>query len=147
MWKWLLSLFNSRHDPIQSIFKGIDSLVTSDEEIERLKIEALKIAIAKEQMYLDDKARASNMYNKDSSMQKIYAIVFLIGYLALSYYILQIYIGEVAISEVGSNFIYAIWGGFSSTIAMITSFFFGSSAEGNSQAKLPTDITKDKGIK
>jgi len=78
-------------------------------------------------------------------MQKIYAIVFLIGYLALSYYILQIYIGETQISEVGSNFIYAIWGGFSSTIAMITSFFFGSSAEGNSQnVKEIHKITKEK---
>ena len=135
MWEKIIGLFSGGKSPIDSIFDGIDKLHTSTEEKEQLRIEAVRLAMSREQMYLDDKSNARGMYNKDSTMQKIYAIVFLLGFFALSYYILQIYVGGVVITEVASNFIYAIWGGFSSTIAIITSFFFGSSAEGNSKAK------------
>lgn len=110
---------------IKEVFSGIDSLVTTTQEKEELKLKALN-------MYIDDVKSARTMYMTDSWLQKIFAMVFLIAYITLTALLvwgLWVYVkdGVVDAPEWVVAFISSLWGGLSAKLNTIVDFLFGSS--------------------
>lgn len=110
---------------IKEVFDGIDNISTSKEEKEALKLQAMGI-------YLDDVKNARTMYMNDSSLQKIFAMVFLTAYIVLTSLLvwgLWVYVknGSVDVPEWVVAFISSLWGGLSAKLNTIVDFLFGSS--------------------
>lgn len=110
---------------IKDVFEGIDSIATSAEEKEILKLKAMG-------MYLDDMKSARTMYMTDSWLQKVFAIVFLVAYILLTSLLvwgLWVYVkdGAVDAPEWVVAFISSLWGGLSAKLNTIVDFLFGSS--------------------
>ena len=131
MWDKILGLFSSGKNPIDSIFEGIDKLVTSDEEKEVLRLEALKLSLAEQGMKMKDKQDARGLYKTDSWAQKVYAIVFLVSYIGLSAFIIYYFFTGAILAQTASNFVFTIFGAMSTKVSTITDFFFGSSDQKN----------------
>lgn len=103
-----------------------------------------ELELERMQEMLEDRANARGMYGKDAQVQKVYAIVFLAGYLVLTVGLLLM-VFEIAdvqldVPDWGVGIIGSIWGGMTSKVNTITDFFFGSSQ--GSKAK--TDIINIK---
>lgn len=125
--KWLKSLLGK--NPIDSIFEGIDKLSTSKEEKELLRHEAIKLELEAQKLKIGDKDSARAMYAKDSSLQKIFAIIFLVSYIGLSFYILHLFAnGEFGtISSYEAGFISSIFTAMSTKVNTVCDFLFGGS--------------------
>lgn len=80
-------------------------------------------------MEADEKANARAMYGSDSSMQKIYALTFLISYLALTAWLIYAIInGSIEeVNQFETGLIGSIWGAMTGKVNTITDFFFGAS--------------------
>ena len=80
-------------------------------------------------MEAEEKANARTMYGSDSSMQKVYAITFLIAYLALTAWLIYAIInGSIEqVNQFETGLIGSIWGAMTSKVNTITDFFFGAS--------------------
>ena len=110
---------------IKEVFDGIDKISTTEQEKEALKLQAMGI-------YLDDVKNARTMYMSDSSLQKIFAMVFLIAYITLTSLLvwgLWVYVknGAIDTPEWVVAFISSLWGGLSAKLNTIVDFLFGSS--------------------
>ncbi len=110
---------------IKDVFDGIDKITTTDAEKEELKQKALGL-------YLDDVKSARTMYMSDSSLQKIFAITFLVAYISLTALLvwgLWVYVkaGVIDAPEWVVAFISSLWGGLSAKLNTIVDFLFGSS--------------------
>lgn len=102
----------------------IDEIFTNKEEAAQAKIQYVQQALA-------DRDSARNLYAKDSSVQKIYALVFLIAYILLTgvmiWIVVMISKNNVILQDWAIAFISSVWGGMSTKVGTITDFFFGSS--------------------
>lgn len=80
-------------------------------------------------MEASEKANARAMYGADNVMQKIYAITFLIAYLALTAWLIYAIInGSIEqVNQFETGLIGSIWGAMTSKVNTITDFFFGAS--------------------
>ena len=80
-------------------------------------------------MEADEKANARAMYGSDSSMQKVYAITFLVAYLVLTGWLIYAIInGSIEeVNQFETGLIGSIWGAMTSKVNTITDFFFGAS--------------------
>jgi hypothetical protein len=149
----LKGIFSTGADKLaSSLGKAIDGIFTNDEErmaqqavLDRVKIEALKAvndhqeaimqdATKQLELVLSDKQSAREMYKTNSSLQKIYALSFLLMYTVLACLILYNILsyvgsGKFEISEFGSMFISTLFGGMSAKLSTITDFLFGSGME------------------
>lgn len=145
--KWLAGLFKGKN-PIDSIFEGIDKLSTSAEEKELLRHQALRIEIEKEQQKLEekklamsDRESARSMFKQDSWLQKVFAIVYLVAYIFLSWYIIDL-IATGALKDLTTfeaGFIGSIWGGMTAKLNTVTDFLFGGS-QGEQESKSREDF-------
>lgn len=122
---------------IQSGTTLIDEIFTNKEEAGKIKIEYVKQALA-------DRDSARDLYSKDSSLQKIYALVFLVSYILLTgamlYIVISISKNNIHLEEWVIAFISTVWGGMSTKVGTITDFFFGSSQS----SKDKNDLFKKK---
>ena len=131
---WLTKIISgSKKGIVADIFEGIDSLVTSAEEKEELKQQALK-------MYIDDRQSARQMYMDDSGLQKIFAITFLLFYLALTgimvWLVFNMAYNSLDLETWAITLISTIWGGMSAKVNTITDFLFGSSKGSQEKTQL-----------
>mgnify|MGYP000194540156 FL=1 len=80
-------------------------------------------------MEADEKANARSLYGSDSTMQKIYALTFLVAYLGLTaWLIFAIINGSIEeVNQFETGLIGSIWGAMTSKVNTITDFFFGAS--------------------
>src|SRR6056297_1675346 len=80
-------------------------------------------------MEASEKANARAMYGADNVMQKIYAITFLVAYLALTAWLIYAIInGSIEqVNQFETGLIGSIWGAMTSKVNTITDFFFGAS--------------------
>jgi hypothetical protein len=95
-------------------------------------LEAKKLEMEAEQEYFKDRSSARDMYKHDSSLQKIFAMTFLVGYIVLTVvmlYLLVGWIGEKAVNipDWAVALISSIYGALSAKVGTITDFLFGSS--------------------
>jgi regulator of sigma D len=110
----------------EGIAKGVADIVDRFVDTKEDKREFFKELYKLE---ADEKANARAMYGSDSSMQKVYAITFLIAYLALTAWLIYAIInGSIQqVNQFETGLIGSIWGAMTSKINTITDFFFGAS--------------------
>lgn len=126
---WLVKLFSGGRNPIDSVFEGIDRLSTSKEEKEVLRHKALELELDRQQSRLGDKADARAMYAKDNSLQKFFAVLFLVAYIGLTAWLIYLIMsGDIReVSSYETGLLGSIWGSTSAKINTITDFLFGGS--------------------
>jgi len=125
---------------IDSVTDGIDKFVTTDEEKQQLEITKQEIGLKFKQLemdaenkYFEDRQSAREMYMKDSSLQKVFAIVFLVSYVIISGGMIAIvismafYNNKIDLPEWGIMLISSVFTAMSSKVSSITDFLFGGS--------------------
>lgn len=115
------------------IKEGIDKKNIKESELTSLlqEFEMFKMNFEKEcfEMEAQDRENARELYKEDSSMQKIFGIFFLFAYSLLSWYLLDILLGEKEIPKLAETMITMIWTGTSTKLSTIVDFFFGGSVK------------------
>ncbi len=105
--------------------KILDEVITTKEEKQQLLNEL-------EELTVRDRDSARKMYEGDSSLQKIYAIVFLVSYMLLIVAML-IFIfnisgaADISIPEWAVAFLSTLFGAMTAKVSTITDFLFGGS--------------------
>lgn len=116
-------LFNKTKDSNPQISEQAQSLLNEFErDRQNFVLEGFKAQV-------DDRKDARNLYKSDNMMQKIFGIVFLLGYGLLSWYLLQVLIGNENLPELAQTMVTMIWTGTSTKLNTIVDFFFGGSME------------------
>ena len=137
---WLTDLFSGGvQSTVKAVADSVAQFVDTPEKKQQFElakaqaaIEVQKLQIQAEQAYLGDRQSARAMYDKSNWIQQVYAMVFLIGYLAITvamiWFIIS-WIGQqkIAIPDWAVALISTIYGGMSAKVSTITDFFFGSS--------------------
>lgn len=122
--KWLLSLLGKSKDGkgvITELAENIDRFVNTPED----KKEVLK-------MVIDDRKSARLMYQNDSTLQKIFAIFFLISWAALTYFLLQHFaFKSISLEDWQIAFVGTIYGALNTKLSTIIDFLFGGSSADN----------------
>ncbi len=150
---------SSAGELIDKAAAAADRFITTDEdkrifevEMKKLALEAQVKELDQQKAYLDDIQSARDMFAKDSSLQKIFAMTFLIGFILLTgviAYFLLVWAGvkETKVPEWGQSLITFVYGVFSSKIQTIVDFLFGSS-QGSQEKNKMIESIKDsaKGI-
>lgn len=137
---WIANaLGNSASEIITSVKDTVDEFQLSGEEKQQfeLKMREVDLKFKKLQMdmemsYMKDRQSAREMYMKDSSLQKIFAIVFLTGYLAITgfliYWIFSKINGTgVDMPEWALMLISSVFTAMSTKVNTIVDFLFGGS--------------------
>lgn len=81
------------------------------------------------ELEVEDRKDARKLFSNDSLIQKIFAIVFLVGYGVLCWYMLEILKGEANESELFKTMVTMIFTGTSTKLSTIVDFFFGGSVK------------------
>ena len=104
--------------------KLIDEIFTTKEEKLHGKMELFKMAVA-------DRDSAREMYSKDSWLQKVFAIFFLIAWCGLTTLMLNYFIFDsIQLEDWQIAFISSINGGISTKLSTIIDFLFGGAISG-----------------
>ena len=125
---------------IDSVTDGVDKFITTDEEKKELALLKQEMTLKFRQLemdaemsYLKDRQSAREMYMKDSSLQKIFAIVFLVAYVMISGGMIAMiismafYDNQIDLPEWGVMLISSVFTGMSMKVNTITDFLFGGS--------------------
>jgi hypothetical protein len=98
--------------------KLIDEIFTTQEEKLQGKMELFKMAVA-------DRSSAREMYQKDSWLQKAFAIFFLLAWCALTFVMLNYFIFDtIQLDDWQIAFVSSINGGISTKLSTIIDFLF-----------------------
>ena len=124
MFKLLKGLFGKSEG--DGLAKGVADIVDRFVDTKEDKREFFKELY---KMEASEKANARAMYGADNVMQKIYAITFLLAYLALTAWLIYAIInGSIEqVNQFETGLIGSIWGAMTSKVNTITDFFFGAS--------------------
>ena len=141
---WLSELIGgSAGEIINSVTEGVDKFVTTEEEKKELELKKQELKLKFKQLemdaetrYIEDRQSAREMYEKDNSLQKVFAIVFLCGYIALSVAMVLIVFGFIfksgpgnEISTFEASIISMVFTAMSTKVNTITDFLFGGSKQ------------------
>lgn len=141
MMQWLTDLLSGGASKIiDSVTDGVDKFVTSDkekQELALLKQKALldlkKLEMDVEAKIIEDRQSAREMYMQDSSLQKIFALVFLAGYLVVSGAMIVLVFGMFGVGNLPSleafeaSIISMVFTAMSVKVNTIVDFLFGGS--------------------
>ena len=114
--------------------KIIDEVVTTDEEREQLKKQFKEVVQNHERdMYaleVEDRKSARGLFQDDSYIQKILAVIFTSAYFFLSYTMFEYFVmNTIQLSDYEIGFISTVFGAMSSKVNTIVDFFFGGSSK------------------
>ena len=137
-------------DLITSIGDTAKKFITTEQDrqefeltLKKAALDAKRLEMEAEQKYFEDRASARDMYKADNSLQKVYAMTFLVGYILLTgvmLYFLMGWIGakEVNVPDWAVALISSIYGALSAKVGTVTDFYFGSSqgSRGKDELKL-----------
>jgi hypothetical protein len=139
---WLGAIFGGEGG-VGSIVKSVGDVVGQfvDKPEDKLKLQQAmaeadlavrKLAFDAQTSYMQDRASARELYSKDNSVQKVYALTFLIGYVVITLALLIVVVGwigaaGVVIPDWASLLIGTIFGAMSQKVGTVTDFYFGSS--------------------
>jgi hypothetical protein len=139
---WLKSIFGGEggvSSVVKSVGDAVGQFVTKPEDTLRLQqalaeadLKVRSLAFEAEKAYLQDRASARELYGKDNSLQKVFALTFLLGYFALTAAVLWFLVAwvggqKVGLPDWGVALISTIYGAMSTKVSTIVDFFFGSS--------------------
>lgn len=143
-------------DLISSIGDTAKKFITTEQDrqafemaLQKAALDAKRLEMEAEQEYFKDRSSARDMYKHDNSLQKIFALTFLVGYIALTVvmlYLLVGWIGEKAIEipDWAVALISSIYGALSAKVGTITDFLFGSSQGSREKDELKLINRKDE---
>lgn len=154
--KWLSDLIGgSAGEIIKSVGEVADKFITTDEdrllwktkESEMLlKFKQLEYEV--EETLLKDKQSARSMYEKDSSLQKVFALIFLLGYITITGCIIWcIFSSSVPadLSNFQAGLIGSVFTAMSTKVNTVVDFLFGgSSSKDESEGRMIKALTRDK---
>ena len=154
---WLGDLISGgASEIIDSVTDGVDKFVTTDEEREQLEItkKGLELKFKQLQMdaemkYLSDRQNAREMYMQDSSLQKTFAIVFLVFYCLISMGMIAMIISmaffdtKISLPDWGVMLITSVFTGMSVKVNTIVDFLFGGSKGKDDSDKRVASSFKD----
>lgn len=139
---WLGAIFGGEGG-VGSVVKSVGDAVGQfvDKPEDKLKLQQAmaeadlavrKLAFDAQTSYMQDRASARELYGKDNSVQKVYALTFLIGYVVITLALLIVVVGwigaaGVVIPDWASLLIGTIFGAMSQKVGTVTDFYFGSS--------------------
>ncbi len=124
----------------------IDKFVESPDDKRELKtlmmeqeLKVKKLMFDAENQVYKDKQSARSMYEKDSSLQKVFSITFLIGYIGVTVFLLySLFSGTMANMEHwGVALISSIFTAMSTKVATICDFLFGGSTKPDKPLPMP----------
>lgn len=147
---WLSEIIGgSAGEIIESVGEVADKFITTDEDRvlwETKRSEMLlkfkQLEFEAEKSLLEDKQSARSMYEKDSSLQKSFAILFLIGYIALTVFIIYLVFGG-SLATMGNwetGIVSSVFTAMSTKVNTIVDFLFGGSS--NSEQRILKDNKK-----
>ena len=109
--------------------KLIDEIFTTQEEKLQGKMELFKMAVT-------DRSSAREMYQKDSWLQKAFAIFFLLAWCGLTFVMLNYFIFDtIQLDDWQIAFVSSINGGISTKLSTIIDFLFGGAISGVNDIK------------
>ena len=139
---WLGTIFGGEGG-VGSVVKSVGDAVGQfvDKPEDKLKLQQAmaeadlavrKLAFEAQTSYMQDRASARELYSKDNSVQKVYALTFLIGYVVITLALLIVVVGWIGVAHVvipdwASLLIGTIFGAMSQKVGTVTDFYFGSS--------------------
>ena len=116
---------------VGGVDKLVDGIVGAADEFIMTKEEKAQLKLELEKLTYSDRADAREMYENNSSLQKVYAIAFLVFYTALTgalfFLVYSMVKKEFDMPDWAIAFISTMWGGMSAKVSTITDFLFGSS--------------------
>ena len=125
---------------IGSVKDTVDEFHLSGEEkqafslkMREVDLQFKKLSMDMELSYTKDRQSAREMYMKDSSLQKIFAIVFLVSYVLISAGMIAMVISmafydtKIELPDWGVMLISSVFTAMSSKVSSITDFLFGGS--------------------
>jgi len=122
-----------------SVLDIVNKTITNKDEKIKVQAQLTELHAASKLQELDirlkDKQGARNLYSTTNGVQRLYAIIFLVGYIIASFALIAMlfFPQEVPnIPEWGIGLIGTIFGALSAKVNSITDFFFGSSESSNS---------------
>lgn len=139
---WLRkTIGNTASEVIGSVGETVDRFVQTKEEKAEVQLKMQEIALKFKRLEMDaeeallkDRASAREMYQHDSSLQKVYAIVFLTGYIGVTAVMLWWLFGLINAADAAvelpnwaAALISSIFTAMSTKVATITDFLFGGS--------------------
>jgi len=139
---WLKDVFGGSggvSEIIKTTGNAIGQFVTKPEDQFKMQqamaeadLAVRKLAFDAQTSYMQDRASARELYGKDNSVQKVYALTFLIGYVVITLALLIVVVGwigaaGVVIPDWASLLIGTIFGAMSQKVGTVTDFYFGSS--------------------
>jgi hypothetical protein len=139
---WLKDVFGGAggvSEIIKTTGNAIGQFVTKPEDQFKMQqamaeadLAVRKLAFDAQTSYMQDRASARELYGKDNSVQKVYALTFLIGYVVITLALLIVVVGwigaaGVVIPDWASLLIGTIFGAMSQKVGTVTDFYFGSS--------------------
>lgn len=111
----------------------VKNLISSTDELSEEEKQVAKdladIDLQAFELEVEDRKSARSLYSSDDIMQKIFAGVFLLGYMALSWYLLRILMGAENLPKLAETMVTMIWTGTSTKLGTIVDFFFGGSIQ------------------
>lgn len=150
---WLSDLIGgSAGEIIESVGNVADKFITTEEDREEWKVKEKelllkfkRLEIQAEEALLSDKQSARDMYEKDSSLQKIFAIMFLGGYISLTGFILYVIFGELPpMDDWQVALVSSVFTAMSTKVNTIVDFLFGGSTKADNSEKRMVDALKRK---
>ncbi|MCT4643601.1 MAG: hypothetical protein N4A74_01345 [Carboxylicivirga sp.] len=120
---------NAMSETLKEGTKLIDEIFTTQEEKLQGKMELFKMAVA-------DRSSAREMYQKDSWLQKSFAIFFLLAWCGLTFVMLNYFVFQaIELQDWQIAFISSINGGISTKLSTIIDFLFGGSVSAVNNVK------------
>lgn len=154
---WMSQLFSGGFkDIISTVGDTAKKFITTEADrqafelaLQEAELSRRKLEMEGEQKYFEDRSSARDMYKHDSKLQKIYAMTFLVGYIALTsimVYLVVAWIGakKIDIPDWAVALISTIYGAMSSKVNTITDFLFGSSQGSKNKDDLIAAIQSGK---
>lgn len=139
---------------VDSVTDGVKKFITTEADRQQFELakqgallDVQKLVMAAESEFLKDRQSARQMYEKDSSLQKTFALTFLGGYVVLTVAMLYFIIGwigkqGIVIPDWAVALISTIYGAMSTKVNTIVDFLFGSSSSSRAKDDVITALRK-----
>ena len=140
--KWLKKIFGGggQGSVLNQVADVVDRFVDTKEDKRDFFIEVYK-------MQAEDRASARELYGKDGSLQKIYAIIFLLAYIGLTAFMMYWAFNhnDLELTDFMQVTISTIFGAMSAKVSTVTDFFFGASESRDEAPKTLFEAKKKEG--
>ncbi len=97
------------------------------ELLNEFELKKMEFAAEAFRIEVEDRKDARSLYRDNPLIQQIFAVVFLVGYAFLSWYLLEILKGTIEENELFKTMVTMIWTGTSTKLGTIIDFLFGGS--------------------